>query len=71
MYGFDPISLAQRDVNEWLNKSEDNILLVFDKNAIGFNTPDNNSEKIFCLKKKFIFNPKLKDYFVKCVLENE
>ena len=76
MYGYDPIFLEKRKLNEWLQESEDNILVIFDKNSLKFSASPNDSmknksqEKVFCLKKQFLFNPEIKDIFVKCVLEN-
>ena len=76
MYGYDPIFLEKRKLNEWLDESEDNIVLIFDKNSLKFSASPNDSmknnsqDKIFCLKKQFLFNPEIKDIFVKCALEN-
>jgi len=77
MYGYDPIFLEKRNINEWLQESEDNILVIFDKNSLNFsaspNTPmkNNSQDKVFCLKKQYLFNPEIKDIFVKCFIENE
>ena len=76
MYGYDPIFLEKRKLNEWLDESEENIVLIFDKNSLKFSASPNDSmknnsqDKIFCLKKQFLFNPEIKDIFVKCALEN-
>ena len=76
MYGYDPIFLEKRKLKEWLQESEDNILVIFDKNSLKFSASPNDSmknnsqEKVFCLKKQFLFNPEIKDIYVKCVLEN-
>ena len=76
MYGYDPIFLEKRSTNEWLSESDDNILVIFDKHSLKFSASPNNSkktnsqEKVFCLKKQFLFNPEIKDIYVKCVLEN-
>ena len=76
MYGYDPIFLEKRSTNEWLCESDDNILVIFDKHSLKFSASPNNSkktnsqEKVFCLKKQFLFNPEIKDIYVKCVLEN-
>ena len=72
MYGYDPILLEKRNINEWLNESEDNILLIFDKSQLKFSkSPSNESnDKIFCLKRQFLFNPQLKELCVECILEN-
>jgi hypothetical protein len=77
MYGYDPIFLEKRKLNEWLDESEDNILVIFDKNSLKFsaspNTPmkHKSQDKVFCLKKQFLFNPEIKDIYVKCIIENE
>jgi hypothetical protein len=77
MYGYDPIFLEKRKLNEWLQESEDNILVIFDKNSLKFsaspNTPmkHKSQDKVFCLKKQFLFNPEIKDIYVKCIIENE
>lgn len=76
MYGYDPIFLEKRKLKEWLQESEDNILVIFDKNSLKFSASPNDSkknnsqDKVFCLKKQFLFNPEIKDIYVKCVLEN-
>ena len=76
MYGYDPIFLEKRKLNEWLQESDDNILVIFNKNSLKFSASPNDSmknksqEKVFCLKKQFLFNPEIKDIYVKCVLEN-
>lgn len=76
MYGYDPIFLEKRSANEWLSESDDNILVIFDKHSLKFSASPNDSkknnsqDKVFCLKKQFLFNPEIKDIFVKCVLEN-
>ena len=75
MYGYDPIFLEKRKLNEWLDESEDNILVIFDKNSLKFSASPNDSmknksqDKVFCLKKQFLFNPEIKDIFVKCIME--
>jgi hypothetical protein len=77
MYGYDPIFLEKRKLNEWLQESEDNILVIFDKTSLNFsaspNSPmkNNSQDKIYCLKKQYLFNPEIKDIFVKCFIENE
>ena len=70
MYGYDPILLEKRNINEWLNESDDNILLIFDKSQLKFSkSPSNESnDKIFCLKRQFLFNPQLKELCVECIL---
>ena len=77
MYGYDPIFLEKRKLNEWLEESEDNILVIFDKNSLKFSASPNDSiknksqDKVFCLKKQFLFNPEIKDIYLKCIIENE
>jgi hypothetical protein len=77
MYGYDPIFLEKRKLNEWLQESEDNILVIFDKNSLKFSASPNDSmkhksqDKVFCLKKQFLFNPEIKDIYLKCIIENE
>jgi hypothetical protein len=57
MYGYDPIFLEKRKLSEWLEESEDNILVIFDKTSLKFSASPNNSikhksqDKVFCLKK--------------------
>ena len=75
MYGYDPIFLEKRKIDEWLSESEDNIVVMFDKQHLQFSASPTSSDsikqyKIFCLKKQFLFNPEIKDIFVKCTLEN-
>ena len=77
MYGYDPIFLEKSKLNEWLQESEDNILVIFDKNSLKFSASPNDSmkhksqDKVFCLKKQFLFNPEIKDIYVRCIIENE
>jgi hypothetical protein len=77
MYGYDPIFLEKRKLNEWLQESEDNILVIFDKNSLKFSASQNDSmknksqDKVFCLKKQFLFNPEIKDIYLKCIIEND
>jgi hypothetical protein len=77
MYGYDPIFLEKRKLNEWLDESEDNILVIFDKTSLKFSASPNDSmkhksqDKVFCLKKQFLFNPEIKDIYLKCIIENE
>ena len=80
IYGKNPISLEKIDVYDWLSESEDNILLIFDKNNnLSFsksesnkdNKDNNNNEIIFCLKKSFIQTPTLNNIYLKCIIENE
>jgi len=77
MYGYDPIFLEKRKLNEWLDESEDNILVIFDKNSLKFSASPNSpikhksQDKVFCLKKQFLFNPEIKDIYVKCIIEND
>jgi len=77
MYGYDPIFLEKRKLNEWLQESDDNIIVIFDKNSLKFSASPNDSmkhksqDKVFCLKKQFLFNPEIKDIYVKCIIEND
>jgi hypothetical protein len=77
MYGYDPIFLEKRLLTEWLDESEDNILVIFDKQKLRFSASPNSSnenksnDKVFCLKKQFLFNPEIKDIFIKCIIEND
>ena len=78
MIGFDPIDLENKDVNLWLSESDDNILLLVDKNQVNFSkSPSLNKnknkklkEKIFCLKRQYLSIPELKNVFLKCILFN-
>jgi hypothetical protein len=46
MYGYDPIFLEKRKLSEWLEESEDNILVIFDKTSLKFSASPNNSINI-------------------------
>ena len=79
MIGFDPIDLENKDVNIWLAESDDNILLLVDKNDFNFSKSSKSSsstktnplkEKIFCLKRQYLSIPELKNVFLKCILFN-
>lgn len=77
MYGYDPIFLEKRNLKEWLDESDDNILVIFNKHSLKFSASPNSSnenklqDKVFCLKKQFLFNPEIKDIYVKCIIEND
>ena len=77
MYGYDPIFLEKRKLKEWLDESQDNILVIFDKHSLKFSaSPNSGNEnksqnKVFCLKKQFLFKPEIKDIYVKCFIEND
>jgi len=45
MYGYDPIFLEKRKLNEWLQESDDNIIVIFDKNSLKFSASPNDSMK--------------------------
>ena len=76
MLGFDPIDLENKDVNLWLSESDDNILLLVDKNDFNFSKSSSSTknnplkEKIFCLKRQYLSIPELKNIFLKCILFN-
>ena len=75
IYGKNPISLEKIDVYDWLSESEDNILLIFDKNNnLSFSksqsNKDSNNEIIFCIKRSFLETPTLNNIYIKCILEN-
>ena len=73
MYGYDPINLEKKNIYNWLSETDDNILLIFDKNKnISFsNSYIINNEIIFCLKKSFIQTPTLNNIYLKCIIEND
>ena len=71
MYGYDPILLENVDVNEWLQESEDNIILAIEKTALSSRNSSkqgNKSYKLLCLKREYFHMPSIKELFVKCVL---
>tara|TARA_B100000900_G_scaffold104452_1_gene86694 strand:+ start:5542 stop:7083 length:1542 start_codon:yes stop_codon:yes gene_type:complete len=75
IYGKNPITLEKINVNDWLSESNDNILLIFDKNSnLNFsNSNTNNSVKneiIFCIKRSFIQTPVLNNIYLKCIIED-
>lgn len=74
IYGKNPITLEKLNVNEWLSESNDNILLIFDKNknlSFSNSQSDNiNNEIIFCIKRSFIQTPSLNNIYIKCIIEN-
>ena len=73
MIGYDPIDLENKDVNLWLSESDDNILLIIDKNKVDFSKSPGNKkskEKIFCLKRQYLSIPELQNIFLKCILFN-
>jgi len=78
IYGEDPITKESLEINEWLNESDDNILLIIDKNIKNISlTPSYNPEKkkindkIYLFKRSYLQVPELKHIYYYCILENE
>ena len=61
--GFDPISLENIKVSEWLKMDNDNIVIYLDDSV-------ENSNKILLLKKSYYLNPNINDIYKKCFIEN-
>ena len=78
IYGEDPITKESLKINDWLNESDDNILLIIDKNIKNITlTPSYNptkkkiNDKIYLFKKSYLQIPELKHIYYYCFLENE
>ena len=76
IYGKDPITKETIDINEWLNDSGDNILLIIDKSAknVSFSRSDSAmknkiNDKIYLFKRSYLQVPELKHIYYKCILE--
>lgn len=71
MYVYDPIYLEKRNINEWLEENEDNIIVIVEKTNLNFS--DNYTEtkstniKMFGYKKQYLIEPSYKDIYMKCV----
>ena len=76
IYGKDPITKETLDINQWLNESDDNILLILDKSAknVSFSRSDSAaknkiSDKIYLFKRSYLQVPELKHIYHQCFLE--
>ena len=76
MYGKDPITKETIEINEWLNETDDNILLILDKSAknVSFSRSDSAaknkiSDKIYLFKRSYLQVPELKHIYHQCILE--
>ena len=61
--GFDPISLENIKVDEWLKDDKDNIVIFLDDSI-------KNSKRILLLNKSYFLNPNIKDIYKECVIKN-
>ena len=61
--GFDPISLENIKVDEWLKEDKDNIVIFLDDSI-------KNSKRILLLNKSYFLNPNIKDIYKECVIKN-
>ena len=76
IYGKDPITKETLEINEWLNESDDNILLILDKSVknISFSRSDSAAknkinDKIYLFKRSYLQVPELSQIYHKCILE--
>lgn len=76
IYGKDPITKETLEINEWLNETDDNILLILDKSTknISFSRSDSAaknkiSDKIYLFKRSYLQVPELKHIYHQCFLE--
>jgi len=76
IYGKDPITKETIEINEWLNETDDNILLILDKSAknVSFSRSDSAaknkiSDKIYLFKRSYLQVPELKHIYHQCILE--
>lgn len=76
IYGKDPITKETIEINEWLNETDDNILLILDKSAknVSFSRSDSAvknkvSDKIYLFKRSYLQVPELKHLYHKCIIE--
>lgn len=58
--GYDPILMEDRDIDEWLSESPDNIIFSIDQKS--------KSNNIFCLKKSYFIAPPVNDILLECVM---
>ena len=76
IYGKDPITKETIEINEWLDETHDNILLILDKSAknVSFSRSDSVaknkiSDKIYLFKRSYLQVPELKHIYHQCILE--
>tara|TARA_B110001450_G_scaffold144653_1_gene135306 strand:- start:4540 stop:6072 length:1533 start_codon:yes stop_codon:yes gene_type:complete len=76
IYGKDPITKETIEINEWLNETDDNILLILDKSAknVSFSRSDSGmknkiNDKIYLFKRSYLQVPELKHIYHQCILE--
>lgn len=77
IYGKDPITQETIEINDWLNESDDNILLIISKSEknISFSRSDSKkknkiNEKIYLFKKSYLQVPELKHIYYNCLIES-
>jgi len=76
IYGKEPITKETIEINEWLDETHDNILLILDKSAknVSFSRSDSVaknkiSDKIYLFKRSYLQVPELKHIYHQCILE--
>ena len=76
IYGKDPITKETIEINEWLNATDDNILLILDKSAknVSFSRSESGmknkiNDKIYLFKRSYLQVPELKHIYHRCILE--
>lgn len=75
MYAYDPILLQKIEINEWINESPNNILVLLEyknNNDIrSFSQFNSKKYNIFALNKDYLQNINIRDIFFKCILVND
>ena len=77
IYGKNPITLENINIYDWLAESNDNILLLINKNDRELQSSKisskiaSNPDIIYCLSRAFLETPALKNIYLKCILEND
>ena len=65
--GYDPISLEECSVTEWISEHPDNFVLIADADNLKYQQgSDDLKGKVFCLKKSYFLNPQENEYYVQC-----
>ena len=65
---YDPILMEDRNIDEWLNESQDNIVFFIEEKSKSKSKSPSKSSNTFCLKKSYFIAPPINDILLECVI---